>query len=128
MAITTTPIEGFNGSIFNNTTTTLTTGNFETNDYDLLEIFCVGERNPQYFSKARIVGSTGTNRLEAGLIGTGKVLIFQRQTATTFQVYEASIANSSPEGEQNSWIISFIKFGGEGDANVQADWNETDTT
>ena len=127
MAITTTPIEGFNGSIFNNTTTTLTAGNFETNDYDLLEIFCVGERNPQYFSKARIVGATGTNRLEAGLIGTGKVLIFQRQTATTFQVYEASIANSSPEGEQNSWIISFIKFGGEGDANVQADWNETDT-
>ena len=127
MAITTTPIQGFNGSIFNNTTTTLTTGNFETDDYDLLEIFCVGERNPQYFSKARIVGSTGTNRLEAGLIGTGKVLIFQRQTATTFQVYEASIANSSPEGETNSWIISFIKFGGEGDANVQADWNETDT-
>ena len=128
MAITTTPIEGFNGSIFNNTTTTLTTGNFDTTDYDLLEIFCVGERNPQYFSKARIVGSTGTNRLEAGLIGTGKVLIFQRQTATTFQVYEASIASSNPEGETNSWIISFLKFGGEGDANVQADWNETDTS
>ena len=105
-------IEGFNGSISNNTTTTLTAGNFETNDYDLLEVFCVGERNPQYFSKERIVGSTGTDRLEAGLIGTGKVLIFQRETATTFQVYEASIANSTPEGETNSWILSFIKYGG----------------
>ena len=104
--------EGFNGSIFNNTTTTLAAGNFDTTDYDFLEVHCVGERNPQVFSKARIMGATGTDRLEAGLIGTGKVLIFQRTTATTFQVYEASIASSNPEGETNSWILTFIKFGG----------------
>ena len=105
-------IEGFNGSIVNNTTATLTTGDFETNDYDLLEVFCVGERNPQYFSKERIVGATGTNRLEAGLIGTGKVLIFQRETATTFQVYEAEISSSAASNETNNWILTFIKYGG----------------
>ena len=125
MAVATTRVQGFSGSIFNNTTTTLTTGNFDTTDYDLLEIFCVTETNPQYFTKEIVNGTPP--RLLAGLIGTGKVLSFQRVTATTFQVYEAEISSDAPSNETNNWQISFIKFGGAGDVNVQADWDETDT-
>ena len=103
--------EGFNGSIFNNTTTTLAAGNFDTDDYDFLEVFCTTETNPQYFTKAVVMGST-TSRLLAGLIGTGKVLSFQRISATTFQVYEAEIASDAPSNETNTWRLTFIKFGG----------------
>ena len=125
MAVATTRVQGFSGSIFNNTTTTLTTGNFDTTDYDLLEIFCVTETNPQYFTKEIVNGTPP--RLLAGLIGTGKVLSFQRVTATTFQVYEAEISSDAPSNETNNWEISFVKFGGAGDVNVQSDWDETDT-
>ena len=103
--------EVFNGSIVNTTTTTLATGNFDTDDYDLLEVFSSSDRNPQYFTKAIVMGST-VNRLLAGLIGIGKVLSFQRMSATTFQVYEAEISSSVASNLTNTWRLTFIKFGG----------------
>ena len=106
-----TRVEGFNGSIINTTTTTLATGNFDTTDYDLLEVFSSTDNNPQYFSKEIVMGST-TNRLLAGLIGIGKVLSFQRISATTFQVYEAEISSSAASNLTNTWRLTFIKFGG----------------
>ena len=57
------------------------------------------------------MGST-TNRLLAGLIGIGKVLSFQRMSATTFQVYEAEISSSVASNLTNTWRLTFIKFGG----------------